>query len=495
VQDQAVTRAGLGRTALLVLFVLAYALPVLISNPVPLVDYPGHLARYYVQLHLQDSPALQRWYGFEWHLTGNLGVDLLMQGLGPLLGVEAAAKLIVAAIPPLFVAGLFAVAKAVHGRITPTAIAASPLAYAYPFQFGFVNFWLSVALALLAFAFWIHLSQSRWRLPIFPVIALGLYVCHTYGWGVFWVLVAAWQAVEACRKRDAMALLPALVIATPLLLLPLQSGHLEPLASDFFNFKAKLIFILQALRDSWFLLDLSSLGFLCALVAAGLGTNDFRRAPGLAIAAGALAILFFLLPRILLGSILADMRMVPIALAVALLAVDPIRAQWLWPVSILFAVGRLSATAWSFTAQSANLDRELGALEYIPRGAAVVALYGNGSTAGQWRLPRGGHLPSYALIRRDAFASDQFILPGASGLRLKESPVPGLDRDPQHYAFTPAAMARKVAMVPPDTVNALWIIDDPRGAPPTPPGFRAIWRSGRSGLFVPSSTASRIAAD
>jgi hypothetical protein len=487
VQYQAVAKASSGRTALLALFVLAYAIPVLIADPLPLVDYPGHVARYYVQLHLQDSPALQRWYGFEWHLSGNLGVDLLMQILGPLLGVERAARLIVAAIPPLFVAGLFAVAKATFGRVTPTAIAAAPLAYAYPFQFGFLNFSLSVALALLAFALWIELSRNRSRLLIFGLVAPVLYVCHAYGWAVLWVLVGSWQAAEAWRARDAKRLLPALVIATPVLLLLLQSVQAQPQASDFFNVQAKLIFVLQAFRDSWFLLDLSSLGFLCALIAAGFYSNDFRRVPGLAIAAGALAILFLVMPRILLGSILADMRIVPVGLAVGLLAVDPIRARWLWPVSILFAIGRLSATVWSFTVQSASLERELGALGHIPRGAAVVALVGNGSAAGQWRLPRGGHLPSYALIRREAFANDQFIIPGANGLRLKASPVPGLDRDPEHYAFTPAAMAGKVALVSPATVDALWIIDDPRGVPPPPSGFRAAWRSGRSALFVPAS--------
>ncbi|MFO3796683.1 MAG: S1C family serine protease, partial [Anaerolineales bacterium] len=36
------------------------------------------------------------------------------------------------------------IAREVHGRIPPTALFALPLAYSYPFQFGFVNFALSI---------------------------------------------------------------------------------------------------------------------------------------------------------------------------------------------------------------------------------------------------------------------------------------------------------------------------------------------------------------
>ena len=71
----------------------------------PLVDLPGHMGRYRVQLDLGQSPALQQFYDYDWALIGNLGVDLLVELLAPLMGLEPAVRLIVLMIPPLTAAG------------------------------------------------------------------------------------------------------------------------------------------------------------------------------------------------------------------------------------------------------------------------------------------------------------------------------------------------------------------------------------------------------
>ena len=54
--------------------------------------------RYRVQLDLLTSPDLQQYYGFDWQLIGNLGIDLLVVVLEPLFGLEASVKLIVAVV-------------------------------------------------------------------------------------------------------------------------------------------------------------------------------------------------------------------------------------------------------------------------------------------------------------------------------------------------------------------------------------------------------------
>ena len=83
----------------------------------PLVDLPGHMGRYRVQLAINDHPHLAQWYDFRWQLIGNLGVDLLIEPLARLLGLELSVKLVVMAIPALIVAGLLWIAREVHGRI------------------------------------------------------------------------------------------------------------------------------------------------------------------------------------------------------------------------------------------------------------------------------------------------------------------------------------------------------------------------------------------
>src|SRR3546814_12874657 len=62
-------------------------IPLLWPTVPPLVDLPGHMARYRVQLDYGDHPWLRDWYAFHWQLIGNLGVDLLVEPLGRLFGI------------------------------------------------------------------------------------------------------------------------------------------------------------------------------------------------------------------------------------------------------------------------------------------------------------------------------------------------------------------------------------------------------------------------
>jgi hypothetical protein len=115
------------KPALLIAVILLAGAPLWWPGIPPLTDLPGHMGRYAVQLDGGNSADLARWYHFEWRWIGNLGVDLLVQILGPTLGVEAATKLVAIAIPMLTVAGFLAVAREVHGRVPPTAFFCSAL--------------------------------------------------------------------------------------------------------------------------------------------------------------------------------------------------------------------------------------------------------------------------------------------------------------------------------------------------------------------------------
>ena len=89
----------------LLAFMLLATVPLLWPDIPPLVDLPGHMGRYRVQLDFAGSPELQQFYRFEWALIGNLGVDLLVIPLSKIVGLEMAVKLIVITIPPMTTAG------------------------------------------------------------------------------------------------------------------------------------------------------------------------------------------------------------------------------------------------------------------------------------------------------------------------------------------------------------------------------------------------------
>src|SRR3954465_7724800 len=165
---------------------LLAALPLLWPTVPPLVDLPGHMGRYKVELDIAHSPVLQHFYSLHRALIGNLGIDLLIIPFGKIFGVELATKLIVLSIPPMTVAGFLWVAREVHGRVPPTALFAIPFAYGHPFIFGFLNFSLSMAFALLAFAFWLRLARlghPLMRAAIFVPLSILIWFTHTFGWG------------------------------------------------------------------------------------------------------------------------------------------------------------------------------------------------------------------------------------------------------------------------------------------------------------------------
>ena len=135
----------------LALVVLATMIPLLYPPIPPLVDLFGHMGRYRVELDLDQSPWLQQYFDYHWAAIGNLGVDILVLLLAPVMGLEPAVKLIVLADPAAdgHRASCGWRAKCMGGS-RRRAFFALPFIYGYPFLFGFVNFTLSVAFAFLA---------------------------------------------------------------------------------------------------------------------------------------------------------------------------------------------------------------------------------------------------------------------------------------------------------------------------------------------------------
>jgi hypothetical protein len=93
------------------LMVLVAIIPLLKPDIPPLVDLPGHMGRYRVQLDMGNVPWLGDWYVFQWSMIGNLGIDLLIVPLAPVFGLELAVKLIVISIPALTVLWLLWIAR------------------------------------------------------------------------------------------------------------------------------------------------------------------------------------------------------------------------------------------------------------------------------------------------------------------------------------------------------------------------------------------------
>jgi hypothetical protein len=471
----------------------------------PLVDLPGHMGRYRVQLDLASSPTLQQYYSFQWGLIGNLGVDLLVIPLSKLMPLEAAVKLIVVAIPPLTVAGFLWVAREVHGRIPPTALFAVPLAFNYPFIYGFVNFALSMAFAFLAFALWLRLARLgrfRLRFILFVPISCLIWITHTYGWGALGVMAFSAELVrQHDRGRNFVqsglnSALHCLSLAPPVAMMLLwRNGHVGGETADWFNWRAKLLWLSMALRDRWSWLDLGSLAALLLLVYGAVRSSRLAFSRNLAASALFLLLVYLMLPRIVFGSAFADMRLVPYMLAVAVIAIrfppetDVRFARGFAIAALLFVAVRTAATGYSFWLYDRSYDRELAAVEHIPEGARLVSFVGS-SCGQQWRHSRLEHLPAIALVRRRAFSNDQWSMAGAQLARAVYPAAPGFRGDPSQIV-TPARCPHRLwrsiddslRTFPRGAFDYVWLIQAPPHDPRLLAGMAPVWRDGDSALY------------
>ncbi len=500
--DQAGPRFWESR-AFVALMVLVTILPLLWPDVPPLTDLTGHMGRYKVQLDLENG--LNRFYAFEWALIGNLGVDLLVVPLSKIFGLELAVKLIVISIPAMTVAGFLWVAREVHGRIPPTAFFALPFAYGHPFMFGFVNSALSMAFAFLAFGLWLRLARFRrfrLRAALFVPISLIIWVTHTFGWGTLGLLAFSAEAVRHHDKgrgffqAGARAAVHCLSMAPPVILMVFwRSGHVGGVTADWFNWDFKLLWVLSALRDRWKDFDIAALAVTGLVLIEGLRHSKLEYSRNLAASALVLLLMFVLMPRIVFGSAYADMRLAPYMIAVAVLAIryrPGILPRYLKALAVLglaFFLVRTAGTTVSFWLYDRTYDRELAALDHVPRGARLVAFVGERCGV-PWRMSRLHHVPGLAIVRREAFSNDQWVMAGAQLLRVHYREGVPFVRDPSQIvvlqrcageSYKPIGEALK--LVPRHAFDYIWLISPPPYDERLTAGLRPIWRSGRSVLY------------
>ncbi|WP_326524915.1 hypothetical protein [Sphingomonas sp.] len=445
----------------------------------PLTDLLGHAGRYRVMLDGGAGP-LGQWYGFQWRPVGNLGADMLVALLGPAIGLEAAVRIAVALAVALTTIGLLTLSRAAHGQVSPYALVALPLVWNHALHTGFLNFALAMGLALNALALWLFMAGNRWRPAVFVPIALIVWSAHAFGWAV--LALAGFAADWARTRRPFAAALACLPLAAPLPLMLLWRSASGGETFGFLDIEAKLLAVLMILRDRWAALDIASLIVTLAVLVYGIRKG--RLSGPIGWAAAALFAAFLALPTWLMGSAFADMRAAPFVLALALVALapaDPRQARTVAMLGLALLVSRTGATAASLVLAGERQDRELAALAHVPEGARI-ALFVSPECAEPWRMARLDHIGGLATARRRAFVNDQWPDIGASLLTVRYPAAHPFEADPSQLLPCDggAALTRRLAMLPRDAFDYLWLVNLPDRPAPRP---GQVWGAGNSALY------------
>ncbi|OWU66281.1 MAG: hypothetical protein CBB60_000320, partial [Armatimonadetes bacterium Cent15-Ar3] len=169
------------------------------SNP-GFLDYPNHLARFYVMTRDFQSPFFQSIYETNFRLLPNIGVDLLMFGFGRLIEPSIALRLVLGTIVWLQCSGFYKLHLARNGRIISPLVLLLPMtAVSYSFVLGFLNFSLAFGLLPWALVSVMRPRSRKWWLSLFGW-STALFFCHFFAWIIFAYLTLIWLFTQSSSK-------------------------------------------------------------------------------------------------------------------------------------------------------------------------------------------------------------------------------------------------------------------------------------------------------
>lgn len=426
----------------LALAALLAAVPLIWPALPPFTDMPGHIGRYRIVAESGIGP-LSNHYAVHRALIGNLGVDLLVAVLHPFLDVEPATRFVVLFIPVLTVAALLWLSREAHGRISPAAMFALPLAYAFPLQLGFVNFCASVALAIGGLALWIRLEKRSpdWvRIVLFIPFAGAVWICHSFGWAMLGlVLLGAEWVIRRQRGRTIWrslvgAALACLPMAWPQVLSMLIGSKLVGDTGDWFDLQFKAQSVASMLRERWKAYDVACVIVIALFLWAAVRHRRLCFAPIIEVPALLCLAAFLFLPRLYAGGAYVDMRVLPYAAALGLVAVrtrgdEPGLDRVLALSGAAFFVLRLVTSTVALALFASGQEAELRAVPFIPVGASVLTLVKE-PISSSWDNPRLTHIAGIAIARRQIFTNEQWAIVGQQLIKPKHPAAAPFDRDP-----------------------------------------------------------------
>jgi hypothetical protein len=492
------------------MLLLLVALPLVVPPIPPLLDLPGHMGRYAVGM-ANEASDISRYYTYRWAIIGNLGVDLLVVPFRDLVGIERATKLVTIIIPILTSAGFLLAAREVHGRLPATAPLALVFAYSYPFHYGFVNYSLGMAFVALAFPLWIRLrdESTRKRALIFAAIAAGVWITHAIAWVALCVLCGSYDLQGRLRSGEQVSgalirtLLAGLPLGTGLVLTALSTGGEGLALGSFLDFGSMAKAAISLNRDRWIFIDLATSAMLVIVLALAITRRmGLAITPHLGWPAAALLLLFIAIPDNINDSAFLKTRVLPWAVAYALLAIDvPVAAkQTRWAIfsaGVLFV--RLGATFASLLAYSASFESALAALQYVPAGSRIATFTANGCkpTLANWTNSRRQHLGGIAIIRKRAFVNDQFAASSLQLLQVQYAQAGKFSSSPSEVVAVeacernyPPAFATTLDELPRGAFDYVWLLDVPREAWPTRTWLRPVYGDDATMLYAVSKPST-----
>ena len=440
------------------LMVFAMALPTLFNDMPLILDYPNHLVRFWLLAGGAGHPPLSTAFAADWgHSATNIATDVFATFGDLVLPAEITGRLVLTLAAILPVAGMALLSRRLFGQWSYWQIWIGLVAWPLVLLTGFMSLELAFGVALIAI--WLDLILPRAR-PILAavrqvVLCLVIILFHPFGL-LFYLVVTAGFSIGSegfairepaawfeALKRVLRAWLPpvAALLLTALRMLIGRSdddgggGLPMPVWDEapWRNLPDHLFHaVAGALRSYNLGIDLMFVALLWLPVIIALWRKTLKVHVGLVVAATLLFIVSVVAPQGIGSTSMVDVRLWTMTLLLAPLAVLPTmplgrRAVTAMCTLALLVVGARSlwlTTVWH--QRQSDMQSLYRALDHLPKGARLLPAMvetddGDSEPIGRFLgdlTPTYIHLPTLAVLRRQAYVPTVFAQAGKQPLRV-----------------------------------------------------------------------------
>lgn len=404
-------------------------IPFGLASPLPLSDYPNHVARMHIIAHLSDSADLAKYYAIKWEFIPNLAMDILVPLMMPTLSAEAASLVFAAVSMFLMASGAIVLHRQLYGRWSLLPFTAFLLLYNRHFLWGFLNYLFSVGLGLWMMAAHIHFRSRKpaFRILLFSMLSVTLLISHLHAFASYAILVGGYEISLAWRNRDQTPWRDLAVSAAPftlpVILFFLLSSTTDRAGEIKWSTPLDKVYGLLDMVNNYSLpLDLATFVILAGLVTLGVLTRRFSIHRDMRLPLTLLFIIYLCLPRLMFASFGADRRLLVMVALAAVAAfdvrIDMLRARTTLVVGIaLLFIVRIAVIGMNWVEAQRVYQPILSAIEQLPKGARVAVICG-GDNFPYLANPPLDHVANMAVITRDAYLNTLFAEPGKQVLRV-----------------------------------------------------------------------------
>ncbi len=380
----------------------------------PLQDYPNHLARMFIFGNIKTHPFLGEYYATQMKLVPNLAMELLVPFLSSFISIFAAGKVFLSLTIFLITSGSLFLSYAIQKKVTLFSFFVFLLVFNQAFLKGFMNYLFGTGLLFWMLGIWLLLMKKPMIFRILFALVSGVlvFLCHLSAYGMLGIMLFGVEITPFIRKtryqvkQGFLSLLPIVFFALLPAILFLSSPTSDTSLGIRYNpFYHKFSFYFLTLLPEAHPISLIGIGFLAILFLIGVVKRYIILYTTMLPSILSAFIIYLLMPSNLITTSHADWRLLLPILVLLFTSLSFRECPRMYHrvlrlgFGLLFSV-HLTLVLFSWQSEQRIINDYIDIIDDTENGERIATFFISDEYSD---INRYGHIPSYAVIIKDAF--------------------------------------------------------------------------------------------